>query len=198
MSTDTEFHVHHDAPAVVGRRERLGVRLLIVADGAFLFGMIFSWFYLRNLNQNNAWLANSKNIFSVASGWYAVTPMIVGAILHKIGQKNMKSVGGLNAVSFLLYVWGGYYVIHQMSHMPFISDQTGAYESTYGSMWVLFAGSAVFHYVLAAFMALGVAIRSVRAKVDPVLEQWRMATAASWFTWVAISGIASAITLSFH
>jgi hypothetical protein len=40
MSTDTKFHVHHDAPEVVGRRERLGVRLLIVADGAFLFGMM--------------------------------------------------------------------------------------------------------------------------------------------------------------
>ena len=40
MSADTKFHVHHDAPEVVGRRERLGVRLLIVADGAFLFGML--------------------------------------------------------------------------------------------------------------------------------------------------------------
>mgnify|MGYP003346941836 CR=1 FL=1 len=50
MSADTQFHVHHDAPEVVGRRERLGVRLLIVADGAFLFGMIFTFFYLKNLN----------------------------------------------------------------------------------------------------------------------------------------------------
>ena len=82
--------------------------------------------------------------------------------------------------------------------MPFIDDMTGSYISTYGSMWVLFAGSAVFHYVLSAFMSLGVAIRSVRAHVDPVLEKWRMATLASWFTWVAISGIASAITISFH
>ena len=54
MSTDTEFHIHHDSAEKVGRRERLGVRLLIVADGAFVFGMIFSWFYLRNLNENNA------------------------------------------------------------------------------------------------------------------------------------------------
>jgi heme/copper-type cytochrome/quinol oxidase subunit 3 len=53
MNTDTEFHIHHDAPEVVGRRERLGVRLLIVADGSFVFAMIFSYFYLRNLNANN-------------------------------------------------------------------------------------------------------------------------------------------------
>ena len=61
MSTSThesQFHVHHDSDAAVGRRERLGVRLLIVADGAFLASMIFSYFYLRNLNNNNAWLPN--------------------------------------------------------------------------------------------------------------------------------------------
>ena len=51
MSADTQFHVHHDAPEIVGRRERLGVRLLIVADGAFLFGMLFTFFYLKNLNK---------------------------------------------------------------------------------------------------------------------------------------------------
>ena len=45
MSSETQFHVHHDAPEVIGRRERLGVRLLIVADGAFLFGMLFTFFY---------------------------------------------------------------------------------------------------------------------------------------------------------
>ena len=61
MATHTEFHVHHDSPEKVGRRERLGVRLLIVADGSFLFGIIFSWFYLRNLNVNNAWLPLNKN-----------------------------------------------------------------------------------------------------------------------------------------
>ena len=54
MAHDTEFHLHHDSPEAVGRRERLGVRLLIVADASFLFAMIFSWFYLRNLNVNGA------------------------------------------------------------------------------------------------------------------------------------------------
>ena len=68
MSADTKFHVHHDAPEVVGRRERLGVRLLIVADGAFLFGMLFTFFYLKNLNNSGAWLPpDHKKMFSVAS-----------------------------------------------------------------------------------------------------------------------------------
>ena len=44
----TVDRILEDAPEVVGRRERLGVRLLIVADGAFLFGMLFTYFYLKN------------------------------------------------------------------------------------------------------------------------------------------------------
>ena len=48
--------MHHDSPAKVGRRERLGVRLIIVADGAFVFGLIFTYFYLRNLNLNGGWV----------------------------------------------------------------------------------------------------------------------------------------------
>ena len=68
MSADTQFHIHHDAPEVVGRRERLGVRLLIVADGAFVFGMIFSYFYLRNLDANGGWLPKGAHYLSAASG----------------------------------------------------------------------------------------------------------------------------------
>jgi hypothetical protein len=55
----------------------------------------------------------------------------------------------------------------------------------------------MFHYIVAGFIALGLVIRSRRATVDPILESWRIRTAASWFTWVAVSGIACAITTSF-
>jgi hypothetical protein len=88
MSGDTRFHVHHDAPVQVGRRERLGVRLLIVADGAFVFGMIFSYFYLRNLNANNGWIPDGGHTLSAMSGWVTVFPLIIAAITHRIAMKS--------------------------------------------------------------------------------------------------------------
>lgn len=194
MSSDTKFHVHHDAPEVIGRRERLGVRLLIVADGAFVFGMIFSYFYLRNLDTAGNWIPDGGHTFSVASGWIAIAPLIVAAILHKIGQRNLKTIGTISILTLVAYAYGLYFQIHQIANMPFIVKETGGFEGSYASSWVLMAGANVFHYLIATFLALGLVIRARRANVDPTLEKWRMRTAASWFTWIAVSGIACAIT----
>jgi heme/copper-type cytochrome/quinol oxidase subunit 3 len=197
MSTDTKFHVHHDAPEVVGRRERLGVRLLIVADGAFLFGMIFSYFYLRNLDQNKGWIPDGGHTFSASSGWMAVLPLIAAAIIHKFAQRDASHVGSFSLITLAAYLYGGFYQFHQLANMPFIDGESGAFEGAYASCWTVIAGANMFHYIVAGFIALGLVIRSRRATVDPILESWRIRTAASWFTWVAVSGIACAITTSF-
>ena len=197
MSTDSKFHVHHDAPEVVGRRERLGVRLLIVADGAFVFGMIFSYFYLRNLDANGGWLPKGGHTFSASSGWMSVFPLIVAAIVHKLAQRDPSHQGSFSLITLAAYLYGGYYQFHQLANMPFIDKETGAFEGAYASCWTVFAGANMFHYILAGFIALGLVIRSRRGYVDPVLESWRIRTAASWFTWIAVSGIACAITTSF-
>ncbi len=201
MSHDTQFHIHHDSPEKVGRRERLGVRLLIVADGAFLFGMVFTWFYLRNLNTNKAWLPKGVHTFSTASGYMAAAGLIVAAVFHRIGEKNpgMRRVSSI--VVLLALLFGTYYQWHQMAHMPFIAhDDAGRpfYNGAYASNWVLVAGANMFHYFLGAFVALGLVIRGYRAKLDPVLEEWRQRIAGSWFTWIAISGVICALVSSFQ
>ena len=200
MSTDTEFHIHHDSAEKVGRRERLGVRLLIVADGSFVFGMIFSWFYLRNLNENNAWLPKGVHTFTTASGYTAAIGLIIAALAHRAGERNHGLRRVSSIVVFLAFLVGAVYQWHQMAHMPFIAhDDNGRpfYNGAYASNWVLVAGANMFHYLLGAFVALGLVIRGYRTKLDPVLEEWRQRTAGSWFTWIAISGILCAIAASF-
>jgi heme/copper-type cytochrome/quinol oxidase subunit 3 len=200
MSTDTEFHIHHDSAEKVGRRERLGVRLLIVADGSFVFGMIFSWFYLRNLNENNAWLPKGVHTFTTASGYTAAIGFIIAALAHRAGEMNHGLRRVSSIVVFLALLVGAVYQWHQMAHMPFIAhDDNGRpfYNGAYASNWVLVAGANMFHYLLGAFVALGLVIRGYRTKLDPVLEEWRQRTAGSWFTWIAISGILCAIAASF-
>jgi heme/copper-type cytochrome/quinol oxidase subunit 3 len=200
MSTDTEFHIHHDSAEKVGRRERLGVRLLIVADGSFVFGMIFSWFYLRNLNENNAWLPKGVHTFTTASGYTAAIGLIIAALAHRAGEMNHGLRRVSSIVVFLALLIGAVYQWHQMAHMPFIAhDDNGRpfYNGAYASNWVLVAGANMFHYLLGAFVALGLVIRGYRTKLDPVLEEWRQRTAGSWFTWIAISGILCAIAASF-
>ncbi|CAB4726368.1 unannotated protein [freshwater metagenome] len=201
MSADTKFHVHHDSPEKIGRRERLGVRLLIVADGAFVFGMIFSYFYLRNLNVNNGWIPEGGHTFSASSGWVVVIPFIFAALMHRLAVRSGASFKNLSLLTLIVLVVGIVLQWKQISTMPFqVEGEEGmvfGYEGSYSSSWVLIAGANTFHYIITIFLALGLFIRARRAEVDPVLEKWRMATATSWFTWVAISGIACAITTSF-
>ena len=199
MAHDTEFHIHHDAPEVVGRRERLGVRLLIVADGAFLFGLVFTYFYLRNLNTNHGWLPEGAKHFSAGSGWLVAIPFIIAAISHRIGlmQRNLARL--TTVVTLLVLLVGLYLQWHQMANMPFIlHDEAGgsSFNGGYASCWVVFAGASLFHYILGAFIALGLTLRHGRTQVHPTLELWRGRTAGSWFTWIAIAGIISALVTS--
>jgi hypothetical protein len=198
---NTEFHMHHDSPEKVGRRERLGVRILIVADASFLFAMVFSWFYLRNLNANDAWLPKGVKTFGAATSWIAIAPYIVSFLFHRIAMRDKAMRGPLMTLAFAVLVIGAVYQWHQISHMPFVAqDDNGRpyYNGAYASNWILFAGSNMFHYILTGFIALGLAIRGFRGNLlDAVLEDWRQKVAGSWFTWVAIGGVISAITMSF-
>jgi len=197
MSTSTEHVMHHDAPEVVGRRERLGVRLIIVADGAFVFSMIFSYFYLRNLNVNNGWLPADGHTFTVSSGWLLALPFIIAAITHNLGQKRRESMGILSIISFVVLAIGLVMQWNQLSHMPFMLAEEGGFEGAYASMAFFLGGANLLHYVLGTFVALGIAIRTKRGSSTGIHETWRLRTAGSWFTWLAISAVACAITTSF-
>ena len=200
MTVNSTKFLHTYAPEVQGRRERLGVRIIIIANGSFLAAMMFTWFYLRNLNTNHAWLPKGVHSFSVASGWSAGAGLILAGILHAIGVQN-KSIRPVTSILVLIaLVVGAYLEWHQMAHMPFIAQDAESrpyYNGAYASTWVIMAGTRMFEYLISIFIALGLVIRGYRATVNPMLEQWRQRTAGSWFTWVAVAGFLSAITLSF-
>ena len=199
MSHDTEFYVHHDSDAAVGRRERLGVRLLIVADGSFLFSMIFSYLYLRNLNNGGNWLPKGVHHFSAGSAWTVAIPFVIAAISHRAGQKDKELRNLTSIVTLAVLLIGGYFQWRQLAHMPFLqTDDAGVvtFNGAYASNWVLMAGSGIFHYFLGAFIALGILIRNRTTNLPAELDLWRQRTVQSWFTWCAIAAVLTALTLS--
>lgn len=194
----TAHAIHHDPAENVGRRERLGVRLLIVADAAFVFGTIFSYLYLRGQNTNNGWLPDGISRVSTSSIWTVTLPFVLAALLHWYGENHRNAFNATSVFVLLLLGAGFVLQIQQVLNMPFyvVEEGTMHFEGTYGSSWFMLATANLIHYFLGTFVALGLAIRAHRAHVDAELEVWRLRTAGSWFTWIAFAGLASAITLS--
>ena len=195
MSASHGTVIHHDPPAVVGRRERLGVRLIIVADASFVFAMVFTYFYLRNLDLNQGWLPKDGHTFSISSGWVTTIPLVIAALTHRAFQSN-RSISLLPFATFVVLLIGGYLQWKQLASMPFIVEDTKTFEGAYASSWFIIGGANFLHYILGSFVALGIALRNQREKIDPVLKDWRLATASTWFNWIAISGVICAITIS--
>ena len=194
-ATDQVFHMHHDPAEMVGRRERLGVRLLIVADGAFVFGMIFSYLYLRNLDAHHGWRPMGVQPLSGATSYLLALPFIIVMAMHAFGSQRPATRRTQSALMFAVLVVGAYAQIVTLNNAPLTDPETGRFLGAYLSTWALMGGANLFHYLLSGFIALGLMLRSVRGHVDPELEVWRMRTAQSWFTWAAISASACALTL---
>lgn len=194
----TTHAVHHEPAEAVGRRERLGVRLLIVADGAFVFGTLFTFLYLRAGDTNHGWLANGTQRVSASSIWSVTLPLVIAALAHAYGQRNRSGFPAIAAFTFVVLAGGMALQFGQIGNMSFFDVEEGTmhFHGAYGSAWLMLAGANTLHYVIGAFVALGLAIRARRAHVDPELEEWRMSTAGSWFTWIAVAGVLSALTLS--
>lgn len=194
-TTEPVFHMHHDPAEMVGRRERLGVRLLIVADGALVFGLIFSYLYMRNLDANHAWRPEGVEPLSTVTSWMLALPFVVAMALHAFGSQQPSARRSTSMLALAVLVLGSYLQVLVLSSAPLLDPESGRFDGAYLSMWGLLGGANLFHYLLSGFIALGLMLRAFRGRVDPELEVWRMRTAQSWFTWAAVSAAACALTL---
>lgn len=197
MTAHAVHHVHHDPPEMVGRRERLGVRLLIVADGAFVFGTLFSYLYLRMGNTNNGWITAGTERAATSAIWTVTIPLVIAALSHWYGQRRPAVFATMATFTFVALAAGLVLQFRQLAGNEYFEVEEGTmhFASAYGSAWLMLAGANLIHYLLGTFVALGLAIRARRAHVAADLEVWRLRTAGSWFTWIAFAGVLSALVL---
>src|SRR5664279_5714479 len=83
--------LHIEDPDVIGRRWRTGVLLLIVADGAFVASLIFSYLYLRGLNTEKAWLADGQQTAAIWVSWLISGVLAVSALAFRWGLKGIQA-----------------------------------------------------------------------------------------------------------
>jgi heme/copper-type cytochrome/quinol oxidase subunit 3 len=189
-------NIHLEDPDLIGRRWRTGVRLLIFADASFVAALLFSYFYLRGLNTENAWLHPGQATASVAVGWAIAAGLVLSAVVFRWAQRGIESgaesrfvLGALLAVVVLLADVVAQ--VLQLTNFPF-----GVSDSAYSSSLYTLAGANLVHQVLTAFLGIAMWNRG-RLHIYSAVSNWQVRLVGLWWSWVALAAVLAAFTTSF-
>ena len=198
MSTTTApgTPIHREDVDTVGRRWRLGVGFLIVADVSFVAAMLFSYRYLRGLNTEGAWVPHGSATAPIWASWLLAAGLVLSAVVFLWGERGIR--GGdsarlvlASAVGLLLLVAVAVGQVIQIAGFSFaIAD------SAYASAMYLLAGANLFHVVLTLFLAVSMWNRGRLGRYTAT-ENWQVGIVSLWWTWIALAALLSALTTSF-
>ena len=187
---------HHEAPEVISRRDRMGVLLLIFADVAFLGALIFTWFYLRSLNQDGKWIPREVEVASTNQGWIVTGVAIASAAamymgLTAIRKGNQKQLLTFAVIALVLMAVDVYLQFWALNSFPF-QMKDGSYAST---MFAI-AGTNIFHLALTVFLGLGIVnrIRQNRYSVD---DHGHVREVTYWWIWVASASFITSLATMY-
>ena len=195
-STVESPNVHLEDPDLIGRRWRTGVRLLILADASFVAALLFSYFYLRGLNTDKAWLAHGQATASLAFSWLLAAGLVLSAAVFRWAQRGIENgsdsrfVAGA-ALALLVLVADTVAQVWQLVTFPF-----GVADSAYSSSLYTLAGANLFHLLLTAFLGLAMWNRG-RQSLYGATNNWQVRLVGLWWTWVALAAVLAAFTTSF-
>jgi heme/copper-type cytochrome/quinol oxidase subunit 3 len=187
--------VEHDSPEVVGRRERLGVLLLIAADVAFVLSLVFAYLYLHGLDTEGGWLPqDGPAALGAGLGW-VIAAIMIGSwgayrwaeAAARAGRREQLVLGVLAAVVLVAVDLG--LQVYQMATAGFVVS-----DGSYASAFMALAGYHVFHLALTVFLGIGIANRARLGRFDT--DAWHVRLVGYWWTWVALSAILTAATTS--
>jgi heme/copper-type cytochrome/quinol oxidase subunit 3 len=191
MTAVTEHHSesgHHEAPEVISRRDRMGVLLLIFADAAFVGALVFTWFYLRTLNQGGNWIPKDVEVAASSQSWIVTGVAGISAALMYLGlmavrKGQVKQLLAFALLALAVIITDLYLQIQALSSFPF-TIKNGSYAST---MFAL-AGANIFHLGLTIFLGIGIVnrIRMGRYSQD---DHGHIREVTYWWIWVAVASL---------
>jgi cytochrome c oxidase subunit I+III len=187
---------HTEDPNHIGRRWRTGVVLLIVADGAFVASLVFTYFYLRGLNTQKAWVAPDQTTAAIWASWLITGVLVLSAVVYRLAARAIQAGNearfvGATALALLLLAIDVVIQVIQLVTFPFGID-TSAYSSTVYAM----AGANLFHLLLTVFLAVSMVNRG-RAHIYSATSNWQVRLVGLWWAWVAAAAILTAFASSF-
>lgn len=194
--TATPMAGHHEDVDTVGRRWRMGVGFIIVADVMFVASLLFSYLYLRGLNTENAWVPKGSVTAPIWPGWALAAGLVLSAMVFRWGEKGIRLGNSTrlvlaSALALLVLLLTTVGQVLQLVRFPF-AMASSAYAS---SMYVL-AGANLFHLVITFYLGLAMWNRGRLGKYSAT-DNWQVGIVSLWWGWVALAGVFSALTTSF-
>lgn len=196
MTTASLHENHAEHTHDPARSQRMGVLLLILADAAFVFGLLFTYFYLRGLNTSGDWVAPHTATVSPVWNWVIAAIVVASAVVYQRAEYRGRAgdrdalVNGTRIALVLLTADLGVQV-WRMVAFP-VSVGTDAYAS----IMVVMGGAHVFHLLLTLFAGLAVWFRTRRGLTSGVAGK-HATLVGYWWTWVAGSAVLIALATSF-
>lgn len=193
---DAHAHEHFESPETIGRRDKMGVSFLILADFVFLLSLIFSYFYLRALNTTGHWIPTDSHTAKNWQGWVVTLFALLSLLAYRSGLTGVrkgsqsKLVAGMG-FALLLIVADLVAQIWQWSNFPFVTTTGG-----YASAMILLAGANCFHLGITTFLGIGMFNRSRKGRYTKD-DYWHVSTVSLWWTWVALSSVMVSVTTLF-
>jgi cytochrome c oxidase subunit I+III len=183
-------------PDLIGRRWRSGVVLLIVADGAFVASLVFTYFYLRGLNTEKAWVAHGQHTAAIWVSWVIAGALVLSAIIYRLAERAIQAGNearfvAVAALALLVLSADVVMQVIQLVTFPF-GIGTSAYSSTVYTM----AGANLFHLLLTLFLAVAMVNRG-RQHIYSATSNWQVRLVGLWWAWVAAAAVLTAFTTSF-
>ena len=195
-STVESPNVHLEDPDLIGRRWRTGVRLLILADASFVAALLFSYFYLRGLNTENAWLAHGQATASIAVSWLLAAGLVLSAVVFRWAQRGIENGAESRFVGGGGRRAPGARRRHGRAGVAAGQFPFGVADSAYSSSLYTLAGANLFHLLLTVFLGLAMWNRG-RQHIYSAASNWQVRLVGLWWTWVALAAVLAAFTTSF-
>jgi heme/copper-type cytochrome/quinol oxidase subunit 3 len=189
-------NIHLEDPDLIGRRWRTGVRLLILADASFVAALLFSYFYLRGLNTENAWVMKGQATASIGTSWLLAGGLVLSAAAFRWAQRGIENgaesrfVAGA-ALALVVLVADTVAQVAQLVSFPF-----GVADSAYSSSLYTLGAANLFHLLLTVFLGLAMWNRG-RHHIYSATSNWQVRLVGLWWTWVALAAVLAAFTTSF-
>lgn len=187
---------HAEDPELIGRRWRIGVILLMLADASFVAALVFSYFYLRGLNTEKAWLLPGQETASIGFQWLIAGVMVASAVMFDGGRRAIQAGHERRFVTSSLVATALLVLTAVLQAIQLMSFPFGVASSAYSSALYTMAAANLVHLGLTMFLGLAMWNRG-RLHLYNDLSNWQVRIVGLWWTWVATSAVLVALVTSF-